>query len=137
VFNYVSNMGGLNLMDPSAERVVYEKSANQPQPQLPSSTDRLQRKKSSWIIISLSQPNRFKRSLLYCQKLNCTRFFSPIRSLLPLTHKNLRSQSLQKVLSSTVKNNSVSSPKKEGGFGACIGKGLEKVCSFNWGSKRD
>jgi hypothetical protein len=38
-------MGGLNLMDPSAERVVYEKSANQPQPQLPSSTDRLQRKK--------------------------------------------------------------------------------------------
>jgi hypothetical protein len=49
----------------------------------------------------------------------------------------LRSQSLQKVLSSTVKNNSVSSPKKEGGFGACIGKGLEKVCSFNWGSKRD
>jgi hypothetical protein len=94
-------------------------------------------KKSSWIIISLSQPNRFKRSLLYCQKLNCTRFFSPIRSLLPLTHKNLRSQSLQKVLSSTVKNNSVSSPKKEGGFGACIGKGLEKVCSFNWGSKRD
>ena len=70
-------------------------------------------------------------------KLNCTRFFSPSRSLLPLTHKNLRSQSLQKVLSSTVKNNSVSSPKKEGGFGACIGKGLEKVCSFNWGSKRD
>ncbi|KAI5585245.1 hypothetical protein POPTR_006G148000v4 [Populus trichocarpa] len=34
-------------------------------------------------------------------------------------------------------SNSVSSPKKEGGFGACIGKGLEKICSFNWGSKRD
>jgi hypothetical protein len=38
-------MGGLNLMDPSAERVVYEKSANQPQPHLPSSPARLQRKK--------------------------------------------------------------------------------------------
>lgn len=34
-------------------------------------------------------------------------------------------------------SNSVSSPKKEGGFGACIGKWLEKICSFNWGSKRD
>ncbi|KAJ6923235.1 hypothetical protein NC652_016778 [Populus alba x Populus x berolinensis] len=30
-------------------------------------------------------------------------------------------------------SNSVSSPKKEGGFGACIGKWLEKICSFNWG----
>ncbi|KAL9362411.1 hypothetical protein Peur_045196 [Populus x canadensis] len=34
-------------------------------------------------------------------------------------------------------SNSVSSPKKEGGFGACIGKWLAKICSFNWGSKRD
>ncbi|KAF9680446.1 hypothetical protein SADUNF_Sadunf06G0122000 [Salix dunnii] len=34
-------------------------------------------------------------------------------------------------------SNFVSSPKKDGGLGACIGKGLEKVCFPNWGSKRD
>ena len=34
-------------------------------------------------------------------------------------------------------SNFVSSPKMDGGLGACIGKGLEKVCFPNWGSKRD
>ncbi|KAG5243474.1 hypothetical protein OIU76_009611 [Salix suchowensis] len=34
-------------------------------------------------------------------------------------------------------SNFVSSPKKDGGLGACIGRGLEKVCFPNWGSKRD